>query len=370
MMTVAGCGSSDEDGALYEHGTDTPPGNTPPSGSDDCDDCDPLEEAEEILRLLNEQRGSDNFVEFFREMMFEHSEDPGGLLSFPDGYLFREGDMVSEFFEATTGLEIGEISGIVETMYGYHIILRLPIDYDTSPISPQGHSPTLRQLAAMEDFNLMRLQWSNALELEYSPEAEDIDLAVIFENGLDFESSFSGFSPDTVMITAGDFSLTWSHIFAFLFPIVSEVFQYHEASGVEVDWNEEAFDDSTWAELVLEYALEEAESILTLMYGIQQNNIVLSDDELQILNESIEDQIERHGSKEAFEEFYRDNFGFYNFEIFMELTSIEFGIGALVDSLYGDDGSDFPDVRVAEYAEANGYLMAMHILRMKHNHDH
>jgi len=363
-ISVIGCENNEDDDYLYENGNDTVPSDTP---APTPDAGTPLEEAEEILRLLNEQVGSDNFIEFFREMMFEHSED-SGLFSFPEGYVFREGDMVEEFFDAAISLEYGEISGIVETMYGYHIILRVPLDFDSAPIPPPGAPPTsLRQLAAMEDFNFQRFQWVSAVEQEivYSPEFETFDLAAVFENGPDFDESFPSFAPDTVMITSGDFSLSWAHFYIFLFRTVSELFRDMEAGGMEFDWHEEPFEGYTVEALVLEYALEEAISFISYNHGMLTNNIVLTDEDVQTLDESIEGLIEMYGSKEALEEALREFSGYYNFEIFMDLVTIEFGINVLVDTLYGDGGSEFPNQRVTEYAERNGYLMAMHILRMK-----
>jgi len=152
--------------------------------SDDEDDgTDPLGDAEDILKQLNEKVGSEDFIEFFKALMNEQSEDFGGLMSYPNGYLFLHGDMVSEFSDTTAALEIGELSGIVETMYGYHIILRIPIDYDVVPsgYSREGLSYTLRQIAAREDFNALIEGWHNALNPEYTPEFNSIDLAVLFK---------------------------------------------------------------------------------------------------------------------------------------------------------------------------------------------
>ncbi len=59
----------------------------------------------------------------FNELMKANSED-SGLASFPNGYLFGAGDMVAPFEEGTRALEIGQVSGIIESDYGFHIILR------------------------------------------------------------------------------------------------------------------------------------------------------------------------------------------------------------------------------------------------------
>lgn len=56
--------------------------------------------------------------------MNANSEDTG-LAANPDGYAFTTGEMVQEFEDATRALEPGQISGLVESSYGYHIILRL-----------------------------------------------------------------------------------------------------------------------------------------------------------------------------------------------------------------------------------------------------
>ena len=63
--------------------------------------------------------------------MNELSEDgrnEDGTLAAPDGYTAGPGEMVSAFEEASLALEVGGLSGIVESEFGYHIILRLPID--------------------------------------------------------------------------------------------------------------------------------------------------------------------------------------------------------------------------------------------------
>lgn len=65
----------------------------------------------------------------FDELMQANSED-SGLSAYPDGYVFTAGEMVAPFEEGTRALDIGGISGLVESDYGYHIILRLDPDCD------------------------------------------------------------------------------------------------------------------------------------------------------------------------------------------------------------------------------------------------
>ncbi len=85
--------------------------------------------AEDILAQI--QSAADPLATF-DELMMQHSED-SGLPTNPDGYLFSTqpdgveftSRMVPEFENGTMALGYNEISGIIESEYGYHIILRL-----------------------------------------------------------------------------------------------------------------------------------------------------------------------------------------------------------------------------------------------------
>lgn len=75
----------------------------------------PEEVANEVLKKA--KAGED-----FAALIEEYNEDPGATA---EGYTFGPGEMVQEFEEASFALDFHEISGIVETDYGYHIIKRL-----------------------------------------------------------------------------------------------------------------------------------------------------------------------------------------------------------------------------------------------------
>lgn len=126
--------------------------------------------------LLAQLRASDEPDVLFDELMNEHSEDTG-LVANPDGYMFVEGNMVTEFFEGTRALEIGEISEPVESSYGYHIILRLELDPDMTPMSSSG---TLRYSAALHSYDAMVTGWMEDAEFIWQPEFESLDVGAIF----------------------------------------------------------------------------------------------------------------------------------------------------------------------------------------------
>lgn len=89
-----------------------------------------VKERVETLRQRIRENGDSEA--FFDELMNEFSEDgrdENGNLYAPDGYgLVYAGQMVPEFEEGALSLQEGEIGEPVATAYGYHIIMRIPLD--------------------------------------------------------------------------------------------------------------------------------------------------------------------------------------------------------------------------------------------------
>ena len=100
---------------------------TDPSTREPLDEAAIAQKKEQIDGFLAQLRAAEDPIALFDQLMNEHSED-GGLAANPEGYTTSRGEMVAPFENAALALKDGEISDVVESEFGYHIILRLPLD--------------------------------------------------------------------------------------------------------------------------------------------------------------------------------------------------------------------------------------------------
>lgn len=107
-----------------------------PSNDDGSDVTD--EQKAELYTKMQEILEKAKSGEDFDELIATYNEDPG-METYTGGYYFTDGEMVEEFENATKALADNEISDIVETPYGYHIILRLPLE-DESIVDSDKYS--------------------------------------------------------------------------------------------------------------------------------------------------------------------------------------------------------------------------------------
>ena len=153
----------------------------------DLDTREPLDEetvAQKKARaddLLAQLRAAEDPIALFDDLMHQYSED-SGLESNPDGYTTQKGEMVAPFEEAALALKAGEISEVVESDFGYHIILRLPMDPDdfrdecTSSlledrITQERDRLGLEKTAAFEKLDVSSF-WSNLQSLQSAVQTE------------------------------------------------------------------------------------------------------------------------------------------------------------------------------------------------------
>ena len=123
--------ASDEDLALYaaeknyitaDHILLTTKDTTTGEALSDEEKAEKKALAEEIKQKLDACEGDlTALTALFRELADEYSEDP-------TGFTFTTGAMVPEFEAAAYALAEGAVSEIVESSFGYHILLRLPLD--------------------------------------------------------------------------------------------------------------------------------------------------------------------------------------------------------------------------------------------------
>ena len=71
-------------------------------------------------QLLERIKEGESFEKLAQENSIDSSRKRGGDLGF-----FGRGVMVREFEKAAFGLEVGEVSQVVKTQFGYHIIKRV-----------------------------------------------------------------------------------------------------------------------------------------------------------------------------------------------------------------------------------------------------
>ena len=109
----------------------------------------------------------------FKQLADEYSEDTGRANN-PNGYIFTPGTMVASFEDAVAALEPGQISDVVESDYGFHIILRRDL--------LEGLEADPEQRVALAETHLTTLLTllSNEATVEISKLVSDIDIAEFY----------------------------------------------------------------------------------------------------------------------------------------------------------------------------------------------
>lgn len=132
-------------------------------------------QAEAVYAELAAIENTDERLKRFGELKQELCEDTGKTM-YPDGYTFTTGQMVSEFENAVLSLDEYEVSEPVRSSFGYHIIMRLPLDTDALIMTSTGEAATGRSLYASSDFNSRLQGYMDAMEMEYANGFEGVNI--------------------------------------------------------------------------------------------------------------------------------------------------------------------------------------------------
>lgn len=123
-------------------------------------ETDPLALAESVLK---EAKAGENFDDLVKK----YSED-----SMPEiGYFFTHGQMVQVFDDASFALKDNEVSDLVESDYGYHIIKKIPISeyFKNSP-------DEVKQACNGLLYDTLLKNYASSIKIDYSKEYENLSV--------------------------------------------------------------------------------------------------------------------------------------------------------------------------------------------------
>lgn len=113
----------------------------------------------------------------FQELKTENCEDTG-----KEAYQFAEGVMVQDFYDKSIALEPYEMD-IVETSYGYHLMIGLPLDLEYNVTSQSSDPITLRETMLNDLFSDELSKWQKDAEVVMAKGFEDFDFSTTFGKG-------------------------------------------------------------------------------------------------------------------------------------------------------------------------------------------
>ncbi len=121
--------------------------------------------------LITEVQGKLDAGEDFRTLEEQYSEDTSSTTNYPDGLCYTEGTMIADFYETALNTNVGEISTVDTSEYGYFFIERLEITDEYI----SNNTDTLYEEYYNDIYNTVVGNFMADVEYEYSEYYDSID---------------------------------------------------------------------------------------------------------------------------------------------------------------------------------------------------
>lgn len=132
--------------------------------------------AEEISSELRAIENEEERYAKLKEYQEEYNEDTGSAY-YPDGYVFTSGTMVAEFEAAVASQKAYEVSEPVETSYGYHVIMTMPLNANAViSYTDSGTPMTAKAKMANEQYGANLQEYMDGMEIKYNESWKKPDL--------------------------------------------------------------------------------------------------------------------------------------------------------------------------------------------------
>lgn len=131
--------------------------------------------ADEVYAELSAITDVEELLARFKELKEEYDEDTGKV-SYPDGYTFTSGTMVSEFEDTVLALEDYQVSEPVMSTYGWHVIMRVPLGTENLLTDSDGNLVPASWLYAQQKLGKELESYMDVNLIEYAEGFETPDL--------------------------------------------------------------------------------------------------------------------------------------------------------------------------------------------------